>query len=144
MSPEARTTVTVAILSGDPLVGRALELLLEGAGHEVGLLEVSEALRVEDLLQGVDFLLLDRGLSDGRLEDLSGRPGGYARDGDHTCPLALSGCRRDIGSKGPCGAVAVQDGRPGPRDRSRPHGGRGRRDGLGLAHANAKGLGLKD
>ncbi len=137
MSPEARTTVTVAILSGDPLVGRALELLLEGAGYEVGLLEELDAFRVEDLLQGVDVLLLDRGLSDGRREDLSGRPGGYARDGDHTCPLALAGCRRGLGRRRPCGAVAVQDGRPSPRDRSRPHGGRGRRAGLGLAHANA-------
>ena len=72
MSPEARTTVTVAILSGDPLVGRALELLLEGAGYEVGLLEELDAFRVEDLLQGVDVLLLDRGLSDGRREDFLG------------------------------------------------------------------------
>ena len=70
MSPEARTTV--AILSGDPLVGRALELLLKGAGYEVRLLEEPDVSRVEDLLHGVDVLLLDRGLTNGRREDLLG------------------------------------------------------------------------
>jgi DNA-binding response OmpR family regulator len=100
MSPEARTTVTVAILSGDPLVGRALELLLEGAGYEVGLLEVSEALRVEDLLQGVDVLLLDRGLSDGRREDFLGALAGTLETA--TIPvLSLS--------PGPEGASAEED-----------------------------------
>ena len=98
MSPEARTTV--AILSGDPLVGRALELLLEGAGYEVGLLEVSEALRVEDLLQGVDVLLLDRGLSDGRREDSLGALAGTLETA--TIPvLSLS--------PGPEGASAEED-----------------------------------
>jgi DNA-binding response OmpR family regulator len=67
MLPESRTTV--AILSGDPLIGRALELLLRGAGYEVRLLEEPDATRMEDLLQGVDVLLLDRGLSNGRRED---------------------------------------------------------------------------
>jgi hypothetical protein len=67
MLPEARTTV--AVLSGNPLAGRALELLLEGAGYEVVLLEEPEALLgVEDLLAGVDVLLLGRGLSEGRRE----------------------------------------------------------------------------
>ena len=70
MSPEARTTV--AILSGDPLVGRALELLLKGAGYEVRLLAEPDASRVEDLLHGIDVLLLDRGLSNGRREDFLG------------------------------------------------------------------------
>ena len=70
MSPEARTTV--AILSGDPLVGRALELLLKGAGYDVRLLEEPDASRVEDLLHGTDVLLLDRGLTSGRREDFLG------------------------------------------------------------------------
>ncbi len=70
MGPEARTTV--AILSGDPLVGRALELLLEGAGYEVRLLEEPDASRVEDALHGTDVLLIDRGLSNGRREDFLG------------------------------------------------------------------------
>jgi hypothetical protein len=66
MLPGARTTV--AVLSGNPLAGRALELLLEGAGYEVVLLEEPEALGVEDLLAGVEVLLLGRGLSEGRRE----------------------------------------------------------------------------
>ena len=70
MSPEARTTV--AILGGDPLVGRALELLLKGADYEVRLLTELDAVRVEDVLRGVDVLILDRGLSDGRREDFMG------------------------------------------------------------------------
>ncbi len=70
MLPESRNTV--AILSGDPLIGRALELLLRGAGYEVRLLEEPDATRVEDLLGGVDVLLLDRGLSNGRREGFMG------------------------------------------------------------------------
>ena len=69
MLPESRTTV--AILSGDPLIGRALELLLRGAGYEVRLLEEPDATRVEEL-RGVDVVLLDRGLSDGRREGFMG------------------------------------------------------------------------
>jgi DNA-binding response OmpR family regulator len=64
--PQARTKV--AILSGNPMVGRALELLLERAGYEVRLLEESEALRAKDLLAGVEVLILGRGLSSDRRE----------------------------------------------------------------------------
>ena len=67
MLPETRTTV--AILSGNPLVDRVLELLLEDAGYEVRLLEEREAFRAEDLLDGVDVLLIGRGLGDDRRED---------------------------------------------------------------------------
>ncbi len=66
MLPETRTTV--AILSGNPLVDRVLELLLEDAGYEVSLLEEREAFRAEDLLDGVDVLLIGRGLGDDRRE----------------------------------------------------------------------------
>ena len=65
--PQARPTV--AILSGNPLAGRALGLLLEGAGYQVRLLEEPEAFRVGDMLEGVDVLLLGCGLSDGRREE---------------------------------------------------------------------------
>ena len=64
-----KTRTTVAILSDNPLVGRALELLLESAGYEVRLLEEPAALRVGDSLDGVDIVLLGRGLGDGRRED---------------------------------------------------------------------------
>ena len=70
MLPETRTTV--AILSDNPLVGRVLELLLKSAGYGVRLLEDPAAQRVEDSLQGVDIVLLGRGLSDGRREDFLG------------------------------------------------------------------------
>jgi DNA-binding response OmpR family regulator len=59
----------VAILSGNPLVDRVLELLLEDAGYDVSLLEELEAFRVEDVLDGVDVLLIGRGLGDDRRED---------------------------------------------------------------------------
>jgi DNA-binding response OmpR family regulator len=65
--PETRATV--AVLSGNPLVDRVLELLLEDAGYEVSLLEEREAFRAEDLLDGVDVLLIGRGLGDDRRED---------------------------------------------------------------------------
>jgi hypothetical protein len=66
--PETRATV--AIVSGNPLVDRVLELLLEDAGYEVRLLlEELEAFRVEDLLDGVDVLLIGRGLGDDRRGD---------------------------------------------------------------------------
>jgi hypothetical protein len=44
-------------------------LLLESAGYEVRLLEETEALEVEDLLEGVDILLLGRGLGDDHREE---------------------------------------------------------------------------
>ena len=66
MSPE--TPTTVAILSGNPLVGRALEILLRGAGYDVRFLGEPSTFEVEDLLEGVDVLILDRCLSDGRRE----------------------------------------------------------------------------
>ena len=64
----SNTRTTVAILSDNPLVGGVLEMLLESAGFEVRLLEEIDAFKVEDLLEGVDVLLLGRGLSDGRRE----------------------------------------------------------------------------
>jgi hypothetical protein len=64
--PNSRTTV--AILSDNPLVGGVLEMLLESAGYEVRLLEEIYAFKVEDLLEGVDVLLLGRGLSEARRE----------------------------------------------------------------------------
>ena len=44
-------------------------MLLESAGYEVHLLEDPDALTVEDSLDGVDIVLLCRGLGDGRRED---------------------------------------------------------------------------
>ena len=94
--PGARTTV--AILSGDPLVGRALELLLQGAGYEVRLLEEPDASRVEDLLGGIDVLILDRGLTNGRREGFLGAMAGTLETA--TVPV-LSLSPGSEGSEGP-------------------------------------------
>ena len=67
MSPTTRTTV--AILSGNPLVGRVLELLLDIAGYEVRLLEEPEAFKAGALLEDVDVVLLSHDLSNNRRED---------------------------------------------------------------------------
>ena len=67
MSPTPRTTV--AILSGNPLVGRVLGLLLDSAGYEVRLLEEPEAIKVRALLEDADVVLLSHDLSNNRRED---------------------------------------------------------------------------
>lgn len=59
----------IAILGGNPVATRALEVLLRGVGHEVRLLGEPEAFGVEDLLDGADVLLLGSGLSDEYGED---------------------------------------------------------------------------
>jgi DNA-binding response OmpR family regulator len=94
------TRTTVAILSGNPLVGRVLELLLGSAGYEVRLLHEPEALEVEDLLAGVEALLLDSGVSDERRVDFLGAMASTLETA--TIPvLALS--------PGPEGALAQED-----------------------------------
>ena len=62
MPPAAKRT-TIAILGGNAVVGRALEVLLRSVGYEVRLwLEEPEAYGPEELLEGVDVLLLGPGL----------------------------------------------------------------------------------
>ena len=98
MLPETRTTV--AILGGNPLVGRALELLLESAGYRVRLLEEPEAFEDPDLLAGIDVLLLGRGVSDERREEFLGAMASTLETA--TIPvLALS--------PGPDGTLAAED-----------------------------------
>ena len=94
------TQITVAILSGNPLVGRVLELLLGSAGYEVRLLEEPQAFEVADLLAGVDVLLLDRTVSDERREDFLGAMAGMLETASIPV-LALS--------PGPEGALAAED-----------------------------------
>ena len=60
MLPAAGKT-TIAILPGNAVVGRALEVLLRGVGYEVRLLGEPEAFVLEELLDGVDVLLLGHG-----------------------------------------------------------------------------------
>ena len=94
------TQITVAILSGNPLVGRVLELLLGSAGYKVRLLEEPEAFEDPDLLAGVDVLLLGRGVSDERREEFLGAMASTLETA--TIPvLALS--------PGPEGGLAAED-----------------------------------
>ena len=67
MLPKTRTTV--AILSGNPLVGRILEFLLDSAGYEVRLLEEPDPFKVGALLEDVDVVLLSHDLGNNRRED---------------------------------------------------------------------------
>jgi DNA-binding response OmpR family regulator len=60
----------VAILSGNPLVGRILEYLLDSAGYEVRLLDEPGAFKAGALLEGVDVVLLSHDLSNNRREDV--------------------------------------------------------------------------
>ena len=66
MAPRERTTIAIL---GITVVSRVLEILLRGVGYEVRLLEESDGYEVEDLLGGVDILLLGRGLGDDRREE---------------------------------------------------------------------------
>jgi hypothetical protein len=50
-------TPTVAILGGGSVVGRALEVLLQGLGYDALLIEDSGAGKPEDLLRGIQLLL---------------------------------------------------------------------------------------
>lgn len=64
-----RQPTTIAILGGNAVVGRALEVLLRGVGYEVRLLGEPGAYRPEELFEGVDVLLLGPGLGADRRED---------------------------------------------------------------------------
>ncbi len=63
---------TIAILGGNPVISRALGILLRSVGYEVRLLGEPEDYRAEELLEGVDILLLGSGLCDGYRETFLG------------------------------------------------------------------------
>ena len=65
----SETRITVAILSGNPLIGRVLELLLGSVGYEVRLLQETKASEVKDLLEGVNVLVVGPGVSEERRKD---------------------------------------------------------------------------
>jgi hypothetical protein len=56
---------TVAILGTDIAVGWAILLLLRGEGYEIRMVEASRAGLPEDLIEGVDLLLIPRTLPTG-------------------------------------------------------------------------------
>lgn len=65
-------STTIAILGGNPVVARALEILLRGVGYEVRFLGEPQAFEVEDLPEVVDVLLLGSDLSSEYREDFLG------------------------------------------------------------------------
>ena len=62
MTQLSRST-TIAILGGNTVVGQALTLLLNGAGYDTKLIEAPPADLANELLNGIDALLLAPGLS---------------------------------------------------------------------------------
>ncbi len=68
------TPVTVAILGGDPVVGRSLELMLKGAGYDARFLNGSFIERPAELPEEVGLVILTPGLHhEGRERFLEGR-----------------------------------------------------------------------
>lgn len=64
-----KKTTTIALLGGDSVVGQALSLLLRGVGYETRTLDAPPSGLPEDLLEGVDLLLISPGLVNGRREE---------------------------------------------------------------------------
>lgn len=62
-------TTAIALLGGNTVVGHALALLLRGSGYEVRIFDALPTGQVEDLLEGVDLLLIAPGFVDGRREE---------------------------------------------------------------------------
>jgi len=60
---------TIALLGTDTVVGNALSLLLQGAGYEIRMVEAPPPSPPEDLMEGVDLLLISPGLVPRRCEE---------------------------------------------------------------------------
>ena len=99
MPPPAKKT-TIAILGGNAVVGRVLEVLLRGAGYEVRFLGEPEAFVPEELFEGLDVLLLGPGLGVDRREDYLGAMTGTL----NTAAIPVLAF-----SPGPKGTVAEED-----------------------------------
>jgi hypothetical protein len=56
---------TIAILGGNPVVGGALSVLLEGFGYSTKVLEAYPSGVVDELLDGADLLLLTPRVDEG-------------------------------------------------------------------------------
>jgi hypothetical protein len=70
---------TIAILGANTVVGHVLELLLRGIGYEVRIAEDHTTGNVDELLDGVDLLLLAPGLDPDRREAFLGSMGTMAK-----------------------------------------------------------------
>ena len=60
---------TVALLGTDTVVGKALSLLLQGEGYEIRMVEAPPTGPPEDLMEGVDLLLIPPDLVHRRCEE---------------------------------------------------------------------------
>ena len=67
--PPAAEKTTIAILGGNAVVGRVLEVLLRGLGYEARFLGEPEAFVPEELFEALGVLLLGPGLGDDRRGD---------------------------------------------------------------------------
>ena len=67
MSEKEKTTI--ALLGTDTMVGRALSLLLQGEGYEIRMAEAPQAGTPDDLMEGVDLLLIPPDLVQRRFEE---------------------------------------------------------------------------
>ncbi|MBI4492019.1 MAG: hypothetical protein HY690_04430 [Chloroflexi bacterium] len=73
MGYRPRRSAVVAILGDDPVVGQALEILLQGAGHDVRFLPGAALDWPGELMANAQLVLLAPGLSLERREALLGR-----------------------------------------------------------------------
>ena len=68
--PHPRSSTTIAILGGNPVVANALALLLDVSGYDTKILKESPTALAGGVLDDVDLLLLAPGLSNGSREAL--------------------------------------------------------------------------
>ena len=67
MSEKEKTTI--ALLGTDTMVGSAILLLLQGEGYEIRMVEAPQAGPPDDLMEGVDLLLIPPDLVQRRFEE---------------------------------------------------------------------------
>jgi DNA-binding response OmpR family regulator len=64
-----KENTTIASLGTDTLVGKAISLLLQGDGYEIRMVDAARAGLPDDLMEGVDLLLIPPGLVHRRSEE---------------------------------------------------------------------------
>jgi DNA-binding response OmpR family regulator len=64
-----KVNTTIALLGTDTMVGQALSLLLRGEGYEIRMVGAPRASLPDDLMEGVDLLLIPPDLAHRRCEE---------------------------------------------------------------------------